>query len=204
MEMLAMNFKTLCCWILATIPLVSHADTLTNNDILMFTTAAGSQVSGLAGGGIVFDSASLDALNGLKIGSVQSSVPDIDQQWLSTRFGVAGNHSTSSSVEVLGSNELDFSGWTMTVAGETYHFGATQSVASYVLNGDQFVLEYSWDAAADNGGIALGSLNVSSYNLTLAGTVSTVPLPAGAWLMASALVGLVGLKRKNCLASGST
>jgi len=47
------------------------------------------------------------------------------------------------------------------------------------------------------GGNALGGLQVTEYNLHLAGTISTVPVPAAAWLFGSGLIGLLGVARQK-------
>ena len=74
-----MSIKSIFGVALLVIPFMSQAATLRNGDILSFTTSAGSQVSGIAAGNTVFDSASLDSLNGLIIGTAQPTFPDIDQ-----------------------------------------------------------------------------------------------------------------------------
>ena len=87
-----MSIKSIFGVLLLVIPFMSQAVTLQNGDILSFTTAAGSQISGIAAGGTVFDSANLDSLNGLIIGTAQPNFPDIDQVWTTEQFLVTGNH----------------------------------------------------------------------------------------------------------------
>jgi len=180
-----------CACALTLVTSVSQAVSLQNGDILSFTTIAGSQVSGIGAGGQAFDSATLDSFNGLIIGTAQPSIPGIDQTWASMDFGITGNHRTSSGVTVINDTTLDFSGWIMTVGGEDYAFGATQNVANYNFDGTNFTLSYSWT------GSALGSLGVTEYDLILNGTVSSVPVPAAAWLFGSGLLGLVGIARRK-------
>ena len=47
----------------------------------------------------------------------------------------------------------------------------------------------------------MASLNVNkldySYNFAILAPVASVPVPAAAWLFGSALIGLVGIKRKK-------
>ena len=173
----------------------SQAVTLQNGDILMFTTAAGSSISGVGAGGQVFDSAGLDALNGLIIGTAQPTVPDIGSLWTSNVVGVQGNHRTTSAITVIDGSTLDFTGWVMDIGGSDYAFGATQGIASYTFDGTNFTVDYSWDAFTHNGNAGLGPLEVTVYNLHLEGTV--VPVPAAVWLFGSGLLGLVGIARRK-------
>jgi hypothetical protein len=190
-----------CACVLTVITSVSQAISLQNGDVLSFTTAAGSGASGTVGegAGLLFDSTGLDALNGLILGSSQPGIPDIDQTWTSTVAGVSGNHRTTSSVDVLSASTLDFSGWVMTLVGggTDFAFGATQGIADYTFNGTNFTINYHWDAVSDNGGVGLGDANVTVYDLTLAGTVSSVPVPAAIWLFGSGLLGLIGIARRR-------
>jgi len=186
-----------CACLLTVMTSASQAALLQSGDILSFTTAAGSTASGVANG-FGFDSAGLDSLNGLIIGTAQPVFPGIDQTWTSAFFGVDGNHSTSSAVTVIDGTTLDFSGWIMTLDGtENHAFGATQNLATYNFDGTNFTLDYHWDAATNNGGTPLGSAMVTEYDLHLAGTVSSVPVPAAVWLFGSGLLGLVGMARRK-------
>jgi len=140
--------------ILFLVSAVSQAVTLQNGDVLFFTTVAGSQVSGVGAGDQIFDSAGLEAQNGLAIGSTQPTVPDIDQLWTSSVVGVQGYHRTTSSVDVLSASTLDFSGWVMSLGGtDDYAFGAQQGVANYTFDGTNFTVDYHWDANTYNGGV---------------------------------------------------
>jgi hypothetical protein len=177
----------------------SQAVPLQNGDIISFTTVAGSQASGTFGGGS-FDAASLDSLNGLVIGTAQPSIPGIDQTWTSVDFGAMGNHRTSSAVTVIDGTTLDFSGWIMRIggsSGDDYAFGATQGLATYNYDGTNITLNYHWDAATNNGGNGLGFLGVTEYDLTLVGTVSSVPIPATVWLFGSGLLGMLGMAKRK-------
>ena len=156
-----MSIKSIFGVALLVIPFMSQAATLRNGDILSFTTSAGSQVSGIAAGNTVFDSASLDSLNGLIIGTAQPTFPDIDQQWTSVQFNVLGNHYTTSAVTVTSGSELNFSGWVMSIAGADYDFGTTQGIATYAFDGTNFILDYHWDAVTNNGGVGIGPLDVT-------------------------------------------
>ena len=190
-----MSIKSIFSIVLLITPFVSHAATLQNGDILKFTTGEGSFIEGVAASGAAFDSATMDALNGLIIGSAQPGVPDIDQTWLSTVHGVTGNHRTSSAVTVIDETTLDFSGWIMVAAGADYAFGLTQDIASYSYDGTNFTLDYYWNAVTDNNGVSLGPLAVTDYHLHLVGTV--VPIPAAVWLFGSGLLGLIGFTKRK-------
>lgn len=193
-----MSTKSIFGVVLLAMPFMSQAAVLQNGDILSFTTATGSQVSGVAAG-TAFDDATLDSLNGLIIGTVQPTFPDIDQQWTSAQFGIVGNHYTTSAVTVIDGSTLDFSGWVMNVGDISgdHAFGATQGIANYTFDGSNFTLDYHWDAITSNGGNHIGSLAVSVYDLHLVGTVSTVPVPAAVWLFGSGLIGLIGFAKRK-------
>lgn len=55
-------------------------------------------------------------------------------------------------------------------------------------NGDTYRLNYSATIPAGDP----SSLGGYQYQLTLQGTVSTVPLPAAIWLLGSGILGLIG------------
>ncbi|TNF98217.1 MAG: hypothetical protein EP297_08665 [Gammaproteobacteria bacterium] len=191
--MYQIKYYIVCLLLLSTS--ASHAVSLQNGDILHFTSAAGSEIFGFGASGQVADRADLDALNGIIIGTAQPTVPDLGQEWTSDNVGVIGNHRTTTAISVIDGSTLDFSGWVMTVGTDDYAFGATNGLATYTFDGTSFTLSYSWDANIDNGGIALGPLAVTTYNLFLAGTVSQVPLPPAMWLFGSGLLGLISLSR---------
>lgn len=184
------------------IPAVSsHAASLVNGDVLSFTSAAGSYVSGsgynpITNSIVPFDSASLNSLNGLIIGTAQPTFPGIDQTWVDTTFVQSGNHYTTSPVNVLSPTTLDFSGWALHWSGFNLPFGATQGVANYSFDGTNFTLDYSWNAVTNNGGVLLSGA-VADYQLHLVGTVSSVPIPAAVWLFCSGLLGLIGMARRK-------
>lgn len=107
---------------------------------------------------------------------------------------ITGNHRTDNAINIIDGNSLDFLGWTTTMNGEDYAFGAIGSgIADYAYDGTNFELEYSW-STADSGEL-VGALLVSEYYLYLSGTVSSVPVPAAVWLFGSGLIGLVGMAR---------
>lgn len=184
--------------VLLAVSIATQANTLPSSGYaLSFSSALGSTVSGHAAGGY-FDAASLNSLNGIVLGTAQSTVPGIDQTWTSNQFHVSGNHYTSSSVNVLSSATLDFSGWVMRIGGENYAFGSQQGIANYSYDGLNFTLDYSWTSAL-NGGIALGSLGVTDYQLHLVGTAAPVPVPGAIWLLGSGLLGLLGVSRRSAV-----
>ena len=183
-----------CACAITLISSASQAVSLQNGDILLFTTAAGSEASGIAAGATVFDSTNLDYFNGLIIGTAQPTIPGIDQTWTSNVAAVMGNHLTTSAVTVINDTTLDFSGWVMNIFGSDYAFGAQQGVATYSFDGTNFTLDYHWDASY-NGNVGLGPLDVTLYDLHLAGTV--VPVPAAVWLFGSGLVGLISITRRK-------
>lgn len=191
-----MGIKSVIGAVLIAASFTSQAAVLQNGDTLNFTTAAGSYIEGI-GGGSIFDSASLDSLNGLTIGVAQPSGPDIDQTWTAVGTGVTGYHRTTSAVTVLDEYTLDFSGWIMVAGGSDHAFGATQGIANYVYDGTNFTLDYYWNATNDNGGVPIGGFVVSDYHLHLAGTVSPIPVPAAVWLFGSGLLGLIGVARSK-------
>ena len=179
--------------VMLTSALGCQAATLKNGDVLYFTATAGSVVAGGASP-LLFDSAPVDALNGLIIGTAQPSYPDIDKSWTTTGslFSITGNHRTTSPVKVTGPDTLDFSGWVMVVGNQDYAFGQTQSVATYTYDGTHFTLSYTWQDS-DNGGNPLGNLGLRYYTLYLSGTVipAPVPIPPTVWLFGSGLFGLL-------------
>lgn len=177
----------------------SQAATLVNGEVLSFTSAAGSYIKySTNSGSLNFtfnDSASLNSLDGIVIGTAQPAAPGIDQTWHDTLFGYAGNHYTTSAVTVLSPTTLDFSGWVMQiVGGSTFNVGATQGVANYSFDGTNYTLDYSWSTANNQGAFLNGVLE--SYQLHLVGIVSTVPTPAAVWLFVSGLLGLIGAARR--------
>jgi len=176
----------------------SHAVSLQSGDVLHFTS--GSFVEGQWGynAGGYYDIAALTEQNGLIIGTTaQPGIPSIDQTWMSASFGISGNHKTTAAVTVIDGTTLDFSGWVMRLGGsEDYNLGTQQNIASYTFDGTNYTLDYYWDLS-DNGNNPLGSLEVYDYHLHLEGVVSSVPIPAAAWLFGSGLLGLVGMARRK-------
>jgi hypothetical protein len=83
------------------------------------------------------------------------------------------------------------------VAGGDHAFGAGQNIATYTFDGNNFTLDYSWNAIDHNGGNPFGPLGVTEYNLHLAGTVSAIPVPAAVWLFGSGLLGMIGIARRK-------
>lgn len=190
--------RCICCAVLLIPTIPSQAATLVNGETLTFSSAAGSYVSGHWGGvQYIFDSANLDSLNGIVLGTAQPTVPGIDQTWTSNIYHMQGNEFTSSPVNVLSSSTLDFSGWVMRMnGGENYYLGSEQGIATYSSNGTTYTLDYYWTDAY-NGGTPLGSLQVDDVHFHLVGTVSAVPIPGAIWLFGSGLLGLVSTARRK-------
>jgi len=110
-------------------------------------------------------------------------------------------------------NGVDMTAWTVTWNGianipmggcSLVAGGCTQGTTVF---GDTGVGSFSWDGT--NGGaytitytahVPVGdpsNFGGVQYDLTLTGTVSTVPVPAAVWLFGSGLMGLVGVSRRR-------
>jgi hypothetical protein len=133
--------------------------------------------------------------------------PGIDNPW--EFFANTGMHETVAPITILsddnnGNVTLDFGGWSIEWNGIDMPLGgsssfpedtgiATMNCASTCEAGDIFILEYAAHVEPGNpsgfGGVP--------YDLHLEGTVSTVPVPATAWLFGSGLLGLVGIARRK-------
>lgn len=151
-------------------------------------------------------------------GTYTTDVGAIDMGW--SFLGNTGLHFTSSPVSVVTDSgttkTLDFSGWRMSWNGipsmnwgggtqvvtgakgsTTYNNGSGLATitcsTSSCSSSSAFTLDYAavmpQNDPSDFGGV--------HYALHLTGQVSTVPLPAAAWLFGSGLVGLVGAARRR-------
>lgn len=147
---------------------------------------------------------------GIHIGSIQTLGID---NW--TLWGSAGEHTVSTPITVVNDDvngdggytkALDFSGWGMIwngsptgLGGDPANFPGDTQLAIITCStvscsaGSTFVLDYQGHSPVDDPSMWA---NVD-YALHLEGTVSTVPVPAAAWLFGSGLLGLLGLARKN-------
>ena len=150
------------------------------------------------------------SLNGIVIGATQaasgshaglvdgSENPNIDNPW--NFFGNAGMHQTTSPiVDLTGAGStrtLDFSGWTWMWDGiDNIPLVATSPTTivcdtSSCSDGSNYTI----DGAFHINGAGITSV---SYVLHLEGTVSSVPIPASAWLFGSGLAGLAGVARRR-------
>ncbi len=155
------------------------------------------------------------SLNGIVIGTTQaasgshaglvdgSENPNIDNPW--NFFGNAGMHQTTSPiVDLTGTGStrtLDFSGW-------TWMWNGIDNIP-LVDKGTTIVCDtsscsdgsnYTLDGAFHINGAGITSV---SYVLHLEGTVSSVPIPATAWLFGSGLASLAGMARRRRKAGAS-
>ena len=149
--------------------------------------------------------------NGIHIGTTQlaggshsglidgTESPNIDEPW--NFFGNTGMHQTTAPITLLfGTGDqwlLDMSGWGVTWNG----------IASIPMidQGSSFMectpgsscsnsSSYTLDATFHVAGAGFTTVN---YALHLEGHVSSVPVPAAAWLFGSGLLGLIGVARRK-------
>jgi len=157
--------------------------------------------------------------NGLILGSTQpasgshsgapndSEIVSIDEAW--QFFGNTGMHFTYSPSNVISASgntaAIDFSGWRVSwngvpsiPMGTGAWNGNDDGVATITCgidcgDGDTYTLDYSATVpAGDQTGF--GSVR---YTLHLEGTISSVPVPAAAWLFGSGLISLAGFARRK-------
>ncbi|HHH43479.1 MAG TPA: VPLPA-CTERM sorting domain-containing protein [Gammaproteobacteria bacterium] len=152
----------------------------------------------------------IESFNGIHIGSIQSASgshsgpidgsenPNIDKPF--EFFGNTGMHQTTSPItDLTGSGStrvLDFSGW-------SWLWDGTENIPLVATSPTTIVCDtsscsdgsnYTIDGAFHINGAAFTSV---SYVLHLEGTVSSVPIPASAWLFGSGLAGLAGVARRR-------
>ncbi len=126
----------------------------------------------------------------------------IDAPW--AFFGNTGSDYNNVAIAGSTTSGVNMSGWTVTwngipainMGGSAWGTGFTSGVGNLVWNGvnhGAYTLDYHATVPLGDpsgfGGV--------QYALHLTGTVSTVPVPAAAWLMGSGLVGLVGVARRK-------
>lgn len=156
-----------------------------------------------------FEKTVMGQFNGIHIGVAQSASgshsggpdgsesPSIDAPW--AWLGNTGMHQTTSPITVLADNgftkTLDFSGWGWTWNGIpniplvdmgttiTCNTASCSDTSSYTLDG---VFHF-------NG----AKFTSAPYALHLEGTVSSIPVPASAWLFSSGLIGVIGMARRR-------
>jgi hypothetical protein len=135
------------------------------------------------------------AASGSHTGSIDGSEnPNIDNPW--TFFGSTGMHQSTVPIIDLGGGVLDFSGWNATWNGiasipliETAPTTITCDTAS-CSDGSNYTIDGAFHV---NG----AGFTTVDYVLHLEGTVSSVPVPAAAWLFGSGLAGLAGVARRR-------
>ncbi len=125
-------------------------------------------------------------------------------------LGTAGMHYTTSPTSVLSASgnmaTLDFSGWSWAFNGAAASFnlgagawGANPDGVAEVIcgidcgNGDSYALYYTATVPAGEPNGYAGF----TYELSLNGAVSAVPVPAAVWLFGSGLLGLIGIARRK-------
>jgi len=123
-----------------------------------------------------------------------------------------GMHYTTSPTNVLSSSgntaTIDFSGWSWAFsnAAASFNLGSgswgsnPDGIAEITCsvdcgNGDTYSLSYTATTGDEPNGF-----DYLTYELYLTGTVSSVPIPAAAWLFCSGLLGLVGMARRKKVA----
>lgn len=153
----------------------------------------------------------IGSFNGIHVGSVQSASgshdgpingienPNIDDPWLF--LGAVGMHQTTSpitatSVTANGAT-LDMSGWGWTWNGIPGIPLVQQGAATMVCTAGTSCSDtssYTLDAAFHFNG---AGFTTAPYVLHLEGHISSVPLPAAAWLFGIGLLGLSGISRRK-------
>jgi hypothetical protein len=150
----------------------------------------------------------IGSFNGIHIGVAQSAsgshdggingseIPDIDNPW--EWLGATGMHQTVSPItDLTGSGAtrtLDFSGWSWAWNGlnvPLVDLGTTITCDSASCSDSS---NYTIDGAFHFSG---AGFTTAPYTLHLEGTVSSVPVPAAAWLFGSGLAGLAGVARRH-------
>lgn len=149
-------------------------------------------------------------VDGITLGSVQPhdfsfTGPRIDDFLF---IGSPGMHYTTIPTNVLSASTntaaLDFSGWSWAFNGAAASFnlgtgswGSNPDGVAKVIcgvdcgNGDSYTLYYTATVPEDEPNGYAGF----TYELSLTGSVSAVPIPAGVWLFSTGLLGLVGMAR---------
>jgi hypothetical protein len=162
-------------------------------------------------------------LNGIHIGTVQGASgshvgaptnmfpesPNIDNPW--NFFSNTGMSQTTSPITEVAPGQLDFSGWGVTWAGignipmggDTANFGGDTGIATITCStascsqSSTFVLDYAAHVPLGDPSMFGGVPYALHLEGHVGGSVSSVPVPAAAWLMGSGLLGLVGVARRR-------
>ncbi len=159
------------------------------------------------------DKLPIGSFNGIRIGAVQgasgshtgpvdgSENPNIDHPW--EMLGSTGMHQTTTPVTVNGGSgdnlTLDMSGWGFTWNGipnvplnQTGAANISCTAGSGCSAGSNYILDAAFTGADSGSGFT-----TAPYVLHLEGNITTVPLPATAWLFGSGLAGLAGVTRRR-------
>ncbi|MGV6825946.1 MAG: VPLPA-CTERM sorting domain-containing protein [bacterium] len=150
----------------------------------------------------------IGSFNGIHIGVAQpafgshsgaingSEIPDIDNPW--EWLGVTGMHQTVSPItDLTGSGAtrtLDFSGWSWDWNGLDVPFVDLGTTITCDTASCSDSSNYTIDGAFHFDG---AGFTTASYALHLEGTISSVPVPAAAWLFGSGLACLAGVARRR-------
>jgi len=165
------------------------------------------------GNGVVdpFEKLPISSFNGIHIGTAQNASgshsgiidgtenPNIDNPWMFK--GSVGMHQTTSPITVNGGSgdnlTLDMSGWNVTWNGipsiPLYQQGAA-TISCTTGSSCSDNSNYTLDAAFHVSGAGFTTV---PYTLHLEGSISSVPVPAAAWLFGSGLAGLAGVARRR-------
>jgi len=158
-----------------------------------------------------FEKLGISSFNGIHIGTVQDASgshsgqingtenPNIDNPWM---FKAVGMHETTSPITVNGGSgdnlTLDMSGWGYTWNGIP-HVSMVQTGAANIscTSGSSCSdsSNYTLDAAFHITGS--GGFTTVPYALHLEGQISSVPIPAAAWLFVSGFAGLMGAAQRR-------
>ena len=159
---------------------------------------------------ISFSQISTIGVDGIILGSVQPhdfsfTGPRIDDFLF---LGSPGMHYTTNPTNVLSASTnmaaVDFSGWSWAFNGGAASFnlgtgswgsnpdGVAEVICSVDCgDGDSYTLYYTATVPEEEPNGFAGF----TYELSLTGTVSAVPIPAGIWLFSTGLLGLIGIAR---------
>ena len=158
-----------------------------------------------------FEKTPISSFNGIHIGIVQSARgshigsidgsenPNIDNPW---EFKAnVGMHQTTSPITVNGGSgdnlTLDMSGWNVTwanIASIPMIQQGDADISCTIGSSCSDSSSYTLDAAFHVVGAGFTTV---PYTLHLEGQVSSVPVPAAAWLFGSGMLGLIGISRRK-------
>lgn len=145
------------------------------------------------GGNYSIDTPSLADVTSLMLVDVFATggIGDVDGTFdIDTLPGTGGSMNLASFAPVT--NFFTVAGWQLDTTS-LYTFDKTSALLTLmgkgVLSGNGFdATDVLW---------SFSSTSDSSYSMTVASTVATVPVPAAAWLFGSGLLGLVGIARRK-------